>query len=294
MLLSLPLLAAVGTSAQPVLQYANLNLVGKTFPVHIVTDAGTANPTTTGANVNWDFSSITLQMNAGTAAFVDPAATPFGSSYPTANLAQVTTSPLGTSYTYFQLNASSLEMLAEGVGGSSPTVYSVPKTPLQFPLAYQDFFVDSYSIGSTPGTVTRAYSGYGTVVLPNGTYSNVVQVTSTSGSIDFYHSNPLEPLGHVESDGSAVVFGDATSVITDRVQAPLLSVLPNPTTGKVQVNGLSHGAQWQLMDLQGRILQQGSTASTPLQLDLGALATGPYALVVLDGNTRRSIRVVKQ
>lgn len=293
-LLSLPILAAVGTSAQPVLQYANLNLVGKTFPVHVMTDAGTADPTADGANVTWDFSSITLQMNVGTASFVDPASTPYASSYPTSNLAQVVTTPLGTSYNYFLLTASSLDMLAEDVGGTSPQTYTDPKTPLQFPLAYQDSYVDNYTSGGSSGTVTRVYSAYGTVILPTGTYTYVVKVTSSSGDIDYYHSNPLEPLGHIDSDGMVIVYGDATMGVADLGHVPVLSAMPNPATDNVEVTGLARNAQWQLVDLQGRVLLNGTANAAPLQLNMGTLAAGPYALVVLDGNARRSIRVVKQ
>jgi hypothetical protein len=284
----------LSATAQPVLQYGNLDLIGKTFPVHVMTDAGTADPTTDGANITWNFSSITLQMNAGTASFVDPASTPFASSYPTSNLAQVVSTPLGTSYTYFLLTASSLDMLAEDVGGTSPETYTDPKTPLQFPLAYQDSFVDNYTSDGSSSTVTRVYSAYGTVILPTGTYTDVVKVTSSSGNIDFYHSNPLEPLGHVDSDGMVIVYGDAMMGVADLGHVPVLSAMPNPATDNVLVTGLARNAQWQLVDLQGRVLMNGTANAAPLQLNLGTLAEGPYALVVLDDNARRSIRVVKQ
>lgn len=285
---------AMGATAQPVLEYGNLDLIGKTFPVHLMTEPGTADPTADGANITWNFSSITLQMNAGTASFVDPASTPYASSYPTSNLAQVVSTPLGTSYTYFLLTASSLDMLAEDVGGTSPEVYTVPKTPLQFPLAYQDSYVDSYMSGGSSSSVTRAYTGYGTVILPTGTYTNVVKVTSSSGNIDFYHSNPLEPLGHVDSDGLVIVYGDATMGVADLGHAPVLSAIPNPATDNVLVTGLASGTQWQLADLQGRVLLGGIHRGGPLQLDLGSVAAGPYMLVAKDGSGRSAIRVVKQ
>lgn len=287
-------LFALCASAQPVLEYANVDLIGKTFPLHLVTDAGTADPTVTGANVAWDFSSITLQMNAGSTSFVDPATTPYASSYPTANLAQVMTTSMGTSYNYFVLTSAGLDMLAEDVGGTNPDVYTDPKTPLQFPLAYQNSFVDNYTANGTPASTTRTYSGHGTVVLPTGTYTNVVQVSSSSGTIDFYRSNPVEPLGHIEDDGTAIVFGDAVIGMDEHPSTPVLLVMPNPTTGLVQVNGLARNAAWQLMDMQGRVLRQGSTNVAALQLDLDALAAGPYALVVLDGAGRRSVQVVKE
>lgn len=289
------LLASLCATAQPVLEYAHVNLLGRTYPVHLVTNQGTADPTPNGPNLTWNFTGATYQMNFGTIAYVAPATTPQGASYPTADLAQVAISPLGTSYTYLNLTSSLLEILAEDVGTANPRIYTDPKTVLVFPYAYLNSFTDAYAYPGTTGSTTRVYSGYGTVILPTGTYTNVVKMTSSSGAINFFRSNPVEPLVQIESDGSAIVFGDATVTgVADLAQMPVLTVLPNPTTDKVQVEGLASGAQWQLADLQGRVLLAGSLRSGPLQLDLAGFAAGPYLLVAQDGTNRRAIRVVKQ
>lgn len=285
--------ALLGVS-QPVLEYANVDLIGKTFPLHLVTDPGTADPSITGADVTWDLSSITLQLNAGTTSFMDPVSTPYASSYPAANFAQVVNSSFGTGYNYFMLTSSGLDMLAEDVGGSDPDVYTDPKMPLQFPFAYLDSFSDDYTTDGIPATTTRTYSGYGTMVLPTGTYTNVVQVSSSSGTIDFYRAVPVEPLLHVGDDGTVIVFGDAITGIQDHAGMRSLNVMPNPARDAVRVDGLSNGAQWQLVDMQGRVLRNGVHRTGLLRLDLGGLTEGCYSLVAIDGSGYSTVRVVKE
>jgi hypothetical protein len=286
------LLFPVTATAQPVIEFANVDLVGKTFAVHLVSDPGASDPTQDGANVTWDFSTATLLLNVGTTTYMDPASTPFAANYPGSDLAQSVTIPTGTTYSYFDLSATELNMLAEGVGGSDMETYSDPKTPLLFPLAYQDLFVDQFTENGTPYSVTRTYVGYGTVITPTATYTNVVKVASSSGSIDFFRSNPVEQLISINSNGQVLVLGDAVTSVDERV-APSLVAWPNPSTGIVVVSGLDRMAIYQLLDAQGRMHRTGNYTQGLLSLDLSGLAQGLYVLKVNDGRTDRSIVLQK-
>lgn len=280
----LALLCPLVATAQPVIEYTSGELTGKTFAVHLVTDAGTSDPNPDGANVTWDFSSATLLLNAGSTSFMDPEATFYGANYPTSNLAQSITTPGGTSYGYFTLNSEQMDMLAEDVGGTDEQIYSDPKTPLVFPFAYEDAFVDNYTTDGTNYATTRAYVGYGTVILPTGTYPDVAKVTSSSGSIDFYRTDPVEPLVHIEPDGSVLAFSLVQAAVGEQASAMSLSAWPNPTTDQVRVAGLTSTGRWQLVDAQGRVQQQGNHPPGTLVLDLASLATGYYMLVAHDGS----------
>lgn len=285
---------AIGAAAQPALEHANVDLIGKSFAIHVVTDPGTSDPSPDGANVTWDFSSATLQMNAGTCEFVDPATTPDGSSYPAANVAQVITSIAGTTYTYLALSSSLLEMLAEGIGGVDEIDYTDPKTVLEFPYAYTNSFTDDFAYGGNNYSVTRTYSGYGTVILPTGTYTDVVKMTSTSGSIDFFRSNPVEPLVTIDDDGLILVWGDATSGIAALNEVPALTVTPNPADDAVVVRGIHTAGTWQLLDAQGRVQRDGRHIPGILSLDLTGLSPGGYSLVVKDASGVRTTSLVKE
>jgi hypothetical protein len=257
-------------------------------------DPGASDPTPDGANVTWDFSSATLQMNVGTLSWVDPASTPYASTYPTSNLAQQLAIPTGTVYNYFNLQTTQLDQLADEVGGTSPSVYTDPKTVLQFPLEYQDSYVDNFTDDGVPASYTRAYTGYGTVILPTGTYTNVVKMTSTSGAIDFLLSDPVSQLVHIEDDGSALVLGSPVASGVAEQAAPALRAFPNPATDVLTVTGVRATGTWALVDAEGRMQRQGGTMPGTLAIPLDGLAPGCYVLQLRDREGARSLRVARQ
>ncbi len=75
--------------------------------------------------------------------------------------------------------------------------------------------------------------------------------------------------------------------------APLL-VHPNPTIDRVRLNSLSGMGRWQVTDMQGRLLLEGSTNTATRTIDLSSLAPGGYLLIVTDAMGQRVARVVKR
>lgn len=288
------LLAPVLSQAQPVLQYANVDPIGSSYAVHIVTDPGSSDPNISGANVTWDFSSATLELNQATVSYALPSATPYAASYPASNLAQVISVAGSTIYAYFELSTSQLDILAEDVGSPDPSVYSTPKTPLMFPFGYQDSFVDNYIESGVGYNVTREYTGYGTLILPTGTFTNVVKMESTSGSIDFFGSDPVEQLVNIDSDGQATVFEQIDTSVPESGRAIALVAYPNPVSDRTEVRGLRSAGTWTLTDVGGRIQRQGSYTAGTLALDLADLATGCYVLHLQGPQGSSMVKLAKQ
>jgi hypothetical protein len=284
---------SLAVSAQPVIQFSNLAANGTSFALHLVTNPGTSNPLPDGANITWDFSSATLQMNVGTMAWVDPSATPQGSNFPTSNKAQQVTLPTSTFYNYYDAEPGQLDQLANEIGDGDNVIYSDPKTQLIFPFNYQDSFVDNYNDGS-PQSTTRTYSGYGTVILPTGTYTNVAKITSSSGSIAFLTTNPVAQLVNIDNDGTVLVFGDPVLGVGERAGAAVVQAFPNPATDRITITGVDKPGTWELLDAEGRIQRQGQASPGLLDLPVESLASGCYAFVLRDAAGSRAIRVVKQ
>ena len=232
--------------AQPILQYGNVNLVGSNYDLYVVTDPGNSNPGVNGANVTWDFSSAVMVL-AGTNSFVAPAGTPYAASFPASNLAAVVTHQDTTGYMYYSVSSSQLEILAEYVGTNDENVYTVPKSVLEFPFAFNDSFQDDYVDEDASNTVTRTYTGYGTVILPGGgTVADVVKTTSTSGSMAFFRSNPVAPLVSIEDDGDALRL--AVKLDIDLIRESLDDVPSTPTHVKAQSWDLEFSASEALGD----------------------------------------------
>ena len=283
---------AFAATAQPVLQYGNVNLMGTSYVLNVVTDPGTSNPDIDGANATWDFSSATTTVG-GIASFISPVGTPYAASYPTANLAMAVTSPEGTGYTYYNLSSAQLDMLAEHVGTDDAVVYTEPKTILEFPFAMNDWFLDEYEYDGTSYSVSRAYMGYGTVLLPGGTSAtNVVKTASTSGSIAFFRSNPVAPLVSIEDDGSAVWWSALGVGVSERNHGTL-QAWPNPTTDVIHVRTLP-GEAWSLVDLQGRSLLSGQANGTQSTITLTGVNNGHYILRVVGPSGIRTLPILMQ
>jgi hypothetical protein len=73
-----------------------------------------------------------------------------------------------------------------------------------------------------------------------------------------------------------------------------LSVYPNPASEGLQLTGVSTGAAYQILDLTGRRIQDG-TVPADHRLAIKELAGGSYLLQLSDeSNNRQTLRFTKQ
>ena len=105
---------------------------------------------------------------------------------------------------------------------------------------------------------------------------------SITDSIDFSVYSNAAPF-------KAIFTGVTTGV--EEVQESELDVFPNPTTGLLRVDGVSHQTELELRGLDGRILKRWNGAH---ELSIDEFPAGCYLLELRDGNTRRHTRIVKQ
>lgn len=138
-----------------------------------------------GANVTWDFSGLQRLGNARIDTFnymVPPAHAQFYHS--AANLAKQYNPDNWfdfyiTTPTELQYNGDDAPQAAD-----EETVYEVSTAVLRkYPFTYQQAYVDSfrgtnYGIGAFPfwGYIESEYDGYGTLILPGNTYTNVLRI----------------------------------------------------------------------------------------------------------------------
>lgn len=134
-----------------------------------------------GENVLWDFSSITLAptfIDAGT--YVPPGLTQYSSFFAGTNLAEVFSN---NQTFYYADNADSISLLGYvTVSGTSISQvnYTDALTLMRYPLTYGNTFSDNATrnYGNINGTATYNVNadGYGTIVLPNGIFNNVLRI----------------------------------------------------------------------------------------------------------------------
>ncbi len=186
---SLALFAApAALLAQPTINFINIPVIGDAVTIGRCSDPidSVALNASAGAMQTWDFSGLT-EFSEDQIVFVDPATTPFVADFPNSNLCGITWE--GT-HTYYVANTSVLE--SEG----STTLIGPPpedtanylmnidrETVIELPYSHGDGFQDAYSgtfsaggfQGTVDGTVDFVADGYGTLILPTGTYANTVR-----------------------------------------------------------------------------------------------------------------------
>jgi hypothetical protein len=179
--LAASLFTACVSLAQPTLTAASINPVVGDAIVDYNTNY--LSPGTAGANQTWNLSTFTISTtNSYTA--VNPSSTTYSASFTNANVCE--TNGAGY-YGYYKTSATALQIYGNVVSsGTTTTVmpYSNPEDFLHFPFTYTNSYTDTWattfvSAGTTyyrKGADSVTADGYGTLTLPNGTYSNVLRV----------------------------------------------------------------------------------------------------------------------
>ena len=172
--------------AQPTLTGNGINpVIGESFSVVTSTYV---DPGNSGANQTWDLSSM---QNSGinTVSYISPSTTAVSGSFPNSNVASSSTQGVGNAF--YKTSATVFQNC--GVyNGTVVMSYSDPEDLLRFPCNYNNTYVDTWktqfmSGGYTfhrRGASTVTADGYGTLITPNGTYTNVIRIHFEQNYLD--------------------------------------------------------------------------------------------------------------
>lgn len=265
---------------QPVLQEADLPANSLNLQLVLVTNNGSSDPSTNGADVTWDFT--TAQLAAIGSVVLGPSdMTPHAATYPNANLA-TTFSIWGEPqvHNYFRTTPTAFEMIAEGVPDDA-IHYSDPQKLIQFPFNYQDAFSDPYQTdGGSSGNITWSYAGYGTVISDLGTVADVAKLISSDQRIIFWHTDPLYPFIMIQP-GSILVLTPSGVGVDERPGVPNVQVHPNPFHDMIRINGMLPHDRYAILDPLGREILNGIALNAQqFQVQADHLAPGNYILAI--------------
>jgi hypothetical protein len=198
-----PALIAFGFSvaaAAPALSLANMQAVGDvstTIDVDTNSISGIGDP---GTGVTWDFSGIGVAGRLATKRYgLAPSATPYAALYPNASHCErtVQADTKVDNYQYYLADGGSMKVIGAAGGVIDSTRYSDPDEVMKLPFTYGDSLYDSASLiqyvkGSRLQTEqgrTTVADGYGTLKLPNGTFTSVLRYkVTTDQAIKFLSS----------------------------------------------------------------------------------------------------------
>lgn len=317
-LLSLFISSLIVCSAQPTLTHTgNAPQAGISGTSHL---GAYVSPGSAGANQTWNFGTFSA---TSTSAFdlVNPAGTPYASSYPTSTICSSV--PSSTSYEYIEDNGSALFL----VGAESPSVsmdYTADEQKfLIYPLTYNGTWTDNYQAAgdaglpfTRTGTDTYTADGWGTLTTPNGTYTNVLRVhqseafsddfgfttaTGTSDTYYWYKEGVHYPLFvtvsaiYNGSPSSNAYYNDAPSGINEFADILSISVYPTPAHGQLFIhlkNAASAG--YDITDLTGRKVLTGALSQQLNTINVQNIAPGNYLLKIFSNGKFQAREVLIQ
>lgn len=317
--LGLLVLAAFSPAAAQTLTDATTSFQpGESFLQHY---SAYVSPGNAGANVTWNLSALT-DDSTQVLSFVAPQGTPAYASFPASTVAQPSE---GGDLTYFNCTANGVDLLGT-TAGADLVVYQDGERILSYPCAFNSQWQDAFSASFTvlgltidrAGTITGNADGYGSVVLPYGTVSNVLRVRTTELYTDvtpfgdigydfdsYYYYKPgvhvpvaavrdyaIDAFGNPQVAQSAEWLDESFVGMADAFRYAIgIDLFPNPTHTNVAVIFGADGAKglrMELVDAAGRVVlrQDLGRVMAGIQrqdLDVSALAPGLYNVHISDG-----------
>ena len=303
------LLMAGSAFSQPVLTQANSTpAVGENFIYSRINWDGDAG--SSGTNQTWDFSNI-VAIGTTTVDHIAPAGAPSSSSFPGANV--TVNYAGGTQYEFHKVSSSAYERLGFYAGGTA-IPYSNSEKILEFPFTYNNTFTDPFggtfiSSGASftrAGTATVSADGYGTLILPNGTFNNVLRVKLIEDYGDTYQGNevyhyyvevymfyqpgihiPVLALTDYEQSGNNTRYGNFLANITagtEELTADRISVYPNPVKDQLFINwnDANHTTGIDIYNISGKLVF--SSQQSINSINTSEFEAGVYFIHLGEGN----------
>ncbi len=203
------LFLSIAATAQITITSADMPNAGDALRVSLTNSLGSNNPTTTGANYTWDYSSLTpsAQRNEVFQApsnFVTPynfIFNAFNTSYGKDNYTITNTSfpvpgiQITAAYDFIKESASDLKQIGAGYvvnGAPLPFLYTNPDVIYKFPMSYLNIDSANYKFGlaiptfgyyGQSGKRINEVDGWGTLITPYGTFQTL-RVKSTITATD--------------------------------------------------------------------------------------------------------------
>lgn len=330
----LPLSITVGcpVAAQPIIASGQYTcLPGDVFTFIAL---GPESPGQGGPDQIWSYSSLPWNTPQDQT-YVDPATSAGAIHFPTATvLHEATGSGGGTFFSASDIEVVNLGYFAS-IGGDVLGLCTDPATVITYPFAYGSTFTDDYVCSETgggfsdrvrTGVITVTADGYGTLVLPYGTFNDCLRLHMVPTYTDVYEQTSVNGYGEVDtyafvqpgirvplfSTGSSSyvqgdqTFGGSVSNLLDPISTGVLAArsevaapftYPNPAGDNAQVTLPSMQGTLDLLDGMGRMMRAIplSGRSSVITLHTDELAPGSYLLrwTGADG-ARGTSRLVRQ
>jgi len=314
-------ISGLAFAQSPVITHENVYLIGDQS--QIAWCSNDAEPGDDGADITWDFSGLN-EIEEQVFDYVEPATTIFGYQFPNATLCGV---GMDNYHSFYRVSDNHL--IVEGYAGyeegSTDTLkilYSDVEELIPLPFEYGDTHFDTFEglsqvmgfEASLEGEIDLEVDGYGTLILPNGTFENVVRYhfNRTQDNTIFGQTSTVtkEQWGWMSADHRFWLclmetnndgFGEEDIVwyaknplilSADNLEVQEISIFPNPSSGDQKLyfdSNFEANATVQLYALDGKLINQENrfiSLGTNEIIPEKQLASGMYTVIITSENKR--------
>jgi hypothetical protein len=293
------------TNAQPVVQSSN---VSANFDAELyfaeVPDGFSPGPA--GPNQTWNFSSIGEGLFLGTQQSITAATSLFASEFPLANYCYTMESAFAdeTMYFYYKLTPTVFEIYSLGyLGEVGEDFRENPRTYVTFPYTYGTVFTDTYKRTTDISSifVTVTYDAYGTLIMPFGTFNNVVrQKTVSEGNTNYvwFNVNPFYPILQTSLEDASLgyIIDNTVLGVGDHSSRIALTTYPNPVENTLQIkvpDTITGNVIVSVSDLSGKTFLSQRFDASEISVDLQNLSAGLYVVKVSNETADFVSKIVK-
>ncbi len=248
-------------------------------------DAPTFNPGSSGENQIWDFSTLPSNGYDFQYTTVPFATSPYSSNYSEGNFSFKQEYLSATIYSYYKLSATAIEQVGNVENNVALDYY---QEAISGSLQYQQI----------------TYDAYGTLILPTGSYTNVIRrkiITSESLNPRYMwlQVNPFRVLlvGEVGSGDNVIVYETAILNILQNNFNKAFTVYPNPVKNELTIENVDpNNASMKVYDVLGKIVIQKEIYENLTNVDISTLSSGLYLIKIFgDGdNLLYSEKIIKK
>lgn len=290
--------------------------------------AGYIDPGSAGAGQTWDLSGLDTGPEVSLT-YVTPASTGQASSFPGATIAA---SDGQGNYGFYVVNSNGQEIAGVySATAMSAIPYQNTSKFLTYPCSYNTSWTDNFSSNYTisgisftrSGTITGTADGFGTLLMPYGTVTNVLRVRTVEDYTDvsavatieyeftnyyYYKPGTATPIAAVYEQISVIsgvpqenfysiwLSGGPVGILETTANAIGIELYPNPATEQVTVTYSTEGGsmQLELMDATGRLVRsEGITSAMGIGqhvLDVNGLPSGLYQVRITATNGQSGVQ----
>lgn len=274
---------------------------GLTFDMYVAEELPNLNPGTPGPNKTWDFSDIQT-TKYGVTENVSANVAPHTTLFPAATHASHHTGLVGEIWSYYKSTPAKYEELGlVYVNVTAVNMSTDPRTYLELPYTYNKTITDTYRVnGGIANTFTSTYDSYGTLILPFGTFHNIIRqknVEGTSINYTYFNTNPVYAICTISENESSITMAKLIGGlgIEDHHLKTSFSAAPNPTTGllKLDFNStINDPIVVSVYDFTGKMVLEKTDT---MQLHLESFEPGIYFIKATNKNHETStIKIIKK